>query len=255
MHILTCPRKTPALHLNNTTNIALEEFQDEQSDLFKLKVMWKGKLKGIPIDPWLSQHTPEEPWEELEARPLPYPIPHPATPALPEEPMKPRPQPCCITPHAAPTSPPQDNLSLEPSHHTLSSPPPSNSPLMLPHPEEENPQLQVPPEECCPLPNSDTSSTSSQKWPNRSCTEGDKVPDASTGMVTRLNNLAFNGPLSPVASPGLKKKTHTKANVEPQTNTKTTGNKHMTCQQVKKSIISWTCIVTQGLVWKKWNGL
>ena len=44
MHILTCHRETPAYRLNNTANVTSEEFQDEQSDLFKLKAI--GKAQG-----------------------------------------------------------------------------------------------------------------------------------------------------------------------------------------------------------------
>ena len=143
-------------------------------------------------------------------------------------------QPHRISPHAAlSASLPQENLSSEPSHHTHSLLPPSNSPPMLPHFEDENPQLQMP---HCPLPDSDTSSSSasSQKRPNMSHAEGDKVPGMPTGMVTILNNPAFDGPLSPVLKKKKKKKTGAEANVELQTNTKT-SNKRNTCQQAKRS--------------------
>jgi len=71
------------------------------------------------------------------------------------------------------------------------------------------------------------------RWTKLVWLSGDKVPDVPTGtMATGLNNPAFDSPLSPVASPGpKKKKARTKANVEPQTNTKTTdktSNKRMT---------------------------
>jgi hypothetical protein len=143
MYILTCPSNVPVLHQNNMASVTLEDFEDEQSNLFKLKAKQRGKLNGseIPLDPQLFQSAPllapEEPrddYPELRLQPRPI-MRHTVTPTLPnseelcddnEPELRLQLHPC-LSP-ITPTLPEESQDDGQSNQYTPSPPPTSGSP-------------------------------------------------------------------------------------------------------------------------------
>ena len=232
----------PVLHQNNTANITPEDFEDEHSDLFKLKAARRGKLTGngvdFPLDPRLIQQAPppapEEPRDDQpDPRPQPCPVtPRAVTPSLPEEPRddhpEPRPQPRPITCCAVTPTLPEELHDDQPEPHRHSSRPimptlpeepqdggQSNERAPLPSPSSELPHrnleasIQREPQSQ-PPPASGAARCPALNSDNAQTTASKKRSKGScaVGKAATVPGLdpVFEGDLSPITSPAPRKK-------------------------------------------------